>query len=275
MKSPLVTIIMAAFNARKYIEEAITSVINQNYENWELIIVNDGSIDKTGDIIMTFNDQRIKSLSQENNGVSSARNLAIQVMQGEFLCFLDADDVLPPNSIRSRMKIFMSNPDIDYVDGVVIYTDKDLMPTGVIYQPSFEGKPMKNLLKLERRCLFGNTWMIRVHTNVNYWFDEDLSHSEDVYFYLTICHQQEGLYTYTKSPILLYRKGDITAMSNILALAKGYKLLLDKVRTNKMGTRRQIANLRWKLSKITFLSFLFDAKDLKSAITFPLKFWQS
>ena len=72
--SPLVSIITPAYNAQKYIAQAINSVLSQTYKNWELIIINDGSSDNTEDIINSFCDERIIVISQSNGGVSSARN---------------------------------------------------------------------------------------------------------------------------------------------------------------------------------------------------------
>ena len=95
----LVSIIMPAYNVEKHIASSISSVLNQSYNNWELIIINDGSTDETEQTIKLFKDKRIKYFKKQNGGVSSARNLALIKMQGDYFCFLDADDRLTKNSL--------------------------------------------------------------------------------------------------------------------------------------------------------------------------------
>lgn len=88
----LVSIMMPAFNAESFIGDAINSVLEQSYPHWELLIVNDGSTDRTREVIAGFQDDRIHVFAQPNMGEAAARNVAIRNMRGEFLAFLDADD---------------------------------------------------------------------------------------------------------------------------------------------------------------------------------------
>ena len=97
-----VSIIMPVYNAGKYINRAIDSVINQSFQNWELLIINDGSTDDSEHKINEYSDKRIKYFQQINQGVSSARNQGLRHMNGGYFCFLDADDYLPSGSIESR-----------------------------------------------------------------------------------------------------------------------------------------------------------------------------
>ena len=92
----LVSIVMPAYNVEKYIEESIESVLYQTYSNWELIIVNDCSLDNTYKIIKKYHkkDSRIKSYSLlKNQGVANARNIAINNAKGKYITFLDSDDI--------------------------------------------------------------------------------------------------------------------------------------------------------------------------------------
>ena len=92
---PLVSIIMPVYNSEKYISEAIESVCNQSYKNWELLIVNDGSTDHTAKIIDDYSKKnfRIKVFHRKNEGVSMARNFALNQICGEYVTFIDSDDV--------------------------------------------------------------------------------------------------------------------------------------------------------------------------------------
>ena len=100
--NPLVSVIIPAYNAGKYIEMAVRSVLNQSYTNIELIVVNDGSTDSTLDVLSQFSD--INIISTPNKGVSHARNVGIDASNGEYISFLDADDELEHNAIEILVK---------------------------------------------------------------------------------------------------------------------------------------------------------------------------
>lgn len=108
-----ISIIMPAYNAEKYLELSILSVLNQNFNNFELIIVNDGSTDKSEQICKKYlSDERVKLISQNNSGPSSARNAGLKAMTGDFLMFLDADDFLDKNALSSLIEV-MEHRDVD------------------------------------------------------------------------------------------------------------------------------------------------------------------
>ncbi|HCY26764.1 MAG TPA: hypothetical protein DHV00_00145, partial [Alteromonas macleodii] len=96
-----VSVIMPAYNSSSFIEESISSILDQTFENLELIIIDDGSTDETLSIAKKWaeTDNRIVVLSQKNKGVSAARNTAISKATGEILAFCDSDDVWYPNKL--------------------------------------------------------------------------------------------------------------------------------------------------------------------------------
>ena len=108
----LVSVIMPAYNSEKYIGEAIESVLNQSYKNWELIIVNDASCDNTESIIKEYAAKNSKivliSLS-ENKGVSNARNIAVQNARGRFVAFLDSDDIWTSEKLAKQISFMKEN----------------------------------------------------------------------------------------------------------------------------------------------------------------------
>ncbi|PCJ89757.1 MAG: hypothetical protein COA57_00970 [Flavobacteriales bacterium] len=124
--NPLVSIIIPAYNAEKYIAETIQSVINQTYTNWELIIVNDGSTDNTEKIAQAYveKDQRIKYIYQENAGVSVARNKGVENSQGDYVAFLDADDIWCRQNLEKKVTI-LNNINIDWVYSDMLSIDKN------------------------------------------------------------------------------------------------------------------------------------------------------
>lgn len=137
---PLISILMAAYNSEKYIEEAIQSVINQTYKNWELIICDDCSLDNTFTICESYHvkDSRIKVIKNNDNmGQAQARNNAFLVSTGEYITILDSDDTIDKHKLEKQL-YFLLNNKCDLVgsnatmfnekDGVYGYIKKTYMP---------------------------------------------------------------------------------------------------------------------------------------------------
>jgi glycosyltransferase involved in cell wall biosynthesis len=124
----LVSIIIPAYNAERFISETINSVLNQTYTNWELIIINDGSTDKTLDIIQRFsaNDNRISYITKNNSGVSDTRNKGIEAAKGEYIAFLDADDVWMQNNLEKKIEVLKKDPSVDFVYSNMMQADQNL-----------------------------------------------------------------------------------------------------------------------------------------------------
>lgn len=109
---PLVSIGLAVYNGEKFVSRAIESVINQTFNNWELIIVNDGSTDSTHSIIKSFNDPRITIINlKRNQGVANARNKYIQATSGKYLAIIDADDQWLENKLATQIDFLEKHPD--------------------------------------------------------------------------------------------------------------------------------------------------------------------
>ncbi|QRN85485.1 glycosyltransferase [Clostridia bacterium] len=104
------SIITPAYNAEKFIVRGIESVLNQTFDDFELIVVDDGSNDQTLERLKTINDERLVVISQSNKGVSVARNTGISHARGEFICFLDADDEYRPNHLEHLAGLITKNP---------------------------------------------------------------------------------------------------------------------------------------------------------------------
>lgn len=111
IKNPLVSIIVPVYNGQRYLGECIDSILNQDYENIELIIVNDGSKDASSRIIDEYakKDKRVKAIYQKNSGVSSARNNGINNANGEYVTFVDADDYLEKDYVGYLCNLIVEN----------------------------------------------------------------------------------------------------------------------------------------------------------------------
>lgn len=246
---------MPAHNAGKFITEAIESVLNQTYSNFELIIIDDGSEDDTLEKAHCFSDPRINVIQQPHSGVARARNLGLSVMKGSFLVFLDADDVLPPASLAARATVLESNQHVSFVDGVVKYYDSQLTRSFKTWYPSYEGPPLEELVSLSGKCFFGNTWMIRRMNEFKYEFLDGLSHGEDLLFYIRLA-DKGGLYAHTPEVVLHYRANENSAMQNLKGLELGYKMILSEL--EKMENIQDASKKRFRLKsrKIMLRSYL-------------------
>ncbi|OOQ57279.1 glycosyltransferase family 2 protein [Mucilaginibacter pedocola] len=125
MPEPKITVLMPAYNAGKYIGEAIASVLAQTFTNFELMIVNDGSTDDTLDIISSFDDNRIVVIHQSNKGVSAALNTGLKYARAPYIARFDADDVCYPNRLQLQYDFITANPQYSIVGSEADYIDNE------------------------------------------------------------------------------------------------------------------------------------------------------
>ena len=126
MKSPLISVIVPTYNAELFLDETLESVLSQTYENWECIIVNDGSTDNTEKIAKKWceRDTRFRYIYKKNGGLSSARNCGIKESKAKYIAFLDADDILTFDSLEIRINVLIKQ-DVDLVATKIHrFTDK-------------------------------------------------------------------------------------------------------------------------------------------------------
>ena len=260
---PLISIIMAAYNAEATIAEAIESVLMQTYQQWELIIVDDGGTDNSYDISISFGDDRIQVIRQANEGVSIARNFGLRQMSGDYFCFLDADDTLPCQSLSARLKKFESSLEIAFVDGKIQVMDSTLTQVLEVREQTYFGNPFAALLKIDNSCFFGPTWMVRRDPNFNYEFKPGLTHGEDLLFYMMIS-QRGGVYAAVDEVIYNYRSGNQSAMSDLDGLWKGYQSIFRELKSRYDLSELQLGVFKRKITSIMFKSYLGHGKPLRA-----------
>jgi glycosyltransferase involved in cell wall biosynthesis len=123
--NPLVSVIIPCFNYGQFVGEAIQSVLNQTYPDLEVIVVDDGSTDTTRDVVYSFRDPRIRYVYQENAGENVARNTGIQQARGEFIAFLDADDLWLPQKLEKQLRLFEEDPEVGLAYCLFSYFDSE------------------------------------------------------------------------------------------------------------------------------------------------------
>jgi glycosyltransferase involved in cell wall biosynthesis len=127
---PQVSVIIPAYNAGKYLEETVRSVLAQTFADLEIIICDDGSTDDTATIAQSFSDPRVKYIHQKNAGVSSARNCSAAHSTGEYLAFLDADDLFHPANLEKKVAVLEQQKDVALVFADCIVIDANGKVTG-------------------------------------------------------------------------------------------------------------------------------------------------
>ncbi len=115
-----ISVIVPAYNSEQTILATITSVQNQTFPDWEVIVINDGSTDGTLQVLEQIQDEKIKIYSYDNGGVSFARNKGINYATGEFITFLDADDLWSPDKLELQLKALQNNPEAGVVYSLVV-----------------------------------------------------------------------------------------------------------------------------------------------------------
>lgn len=123
MNNNVVSVIIASYNYAQFIGETLDSLIAQTHENWECIIVDDGSTDNTAEVVADYSkrDARIKYIYQRNAGQAAARNSALKIVKGDYIQFLDADDLLEPQKLERQVEYLKSHSDTDIVYGETRY----------------------------------------------------------------------------------------------------------------------------------------------------------
>jgi glycosyltransferase involved in cell wall biosynthesis len=190
--TPLVSVIIPAYNTAAFIAEALESVFRQTLSDFEVIVINDGSSDtKEFERELSPYLDRIVYIKQENRGASAARNVGIYRAGGEYIAFLDSDDIWFPQYLKSQMRLFQQNPppDFVYTDGLVfggtLFTGKRMME---LY-PSNGAVTFESLII--EKCTVSTPGVIaRKQVLIDAGlFDENISHAEDFDLWLRVAHR--------------------------------------------------------------------------------------
>src|SRR3990172_2985097 len=133
MPLPLVSVVIPTYNSAQFIGEAVRSVLEQTYSHHEVIVVDDGSTDNSEDVLRLFGE-RIQYIHQENRGPSAARNGGIRLAKGDYICFLDADDLWLPGELEVQVSFMGCHKDV----GLVLSDHGEDDSTGIVSE-SFLG----------------------------------------------------------------------------------------------------------------------------------------
>jgi glycosyltransferase involved in cell wall biosynthesis len=205
---PLVSVIIPLYNAEKYVAEAIESVINQTYTHWELIIVNDGSTDNSLAVAKKYANEKIKVYSQENKGQCSASNYGFSKSNGDFIKFLDADDIFNKNLLQVCIDNFNENNEMIFIGIQYFKNTQNLnleFENKLLSQHIEFYEPMQFLLSNDSNMMQGGRWFIprEIIKKGGLWY-ENLSVINDFEYFtrLVLCCNK---IKYVRTKLFYYR----------------------------------------------------------------------
>ena len=182
---PLVSVIIPTYNKALYLKEAIESVLNQTYKNLELLVIDDGSTDNTAEIIKLFNDNRLIYFYQNNKGPAAARNVGIENSKGEFIAFLDSDDLWLEEKLEKQIKFLKENNEVGMLGTGFYKIDENKNIIGKKQFPADNDRLKKILIKFNPFAQSSVILRKEVIQKVGK-YDESFLESEDYDFWLRI-----------------------------------------------------------------------------------------
>jgi glycosyltransferase involved in cell wall biosynthesis len=182
-ETKLVSVVVPVYNAETYVGETLKSVLAQTYQNFEVIIVDDGGSDRSLEICRQFTDSRIKIVQQANRGLPGARNTGIRHAQGDYITLLDADDLWVPEKLEKHVAHLNASPDVGISFSYSAFIDDNGKPSGLHQMP----RKLKNITPAYVLCRNpvgnGSSAVIRRETLQSIEFKDDLYGVEEAFYF--------------------------------------------------------------------------------------------
>lgn len=263
---PKVSVVIPAYNAMVFLPETVESVLKQTYTDFEVLVINDGSSDNIINWASRVQDLRVKLISQANQGLPGARNTGIYHAQGEYIAFLDADDLWEPTKLEKQVKRLDEDPSLGVVYTWSNLVDEQNRPTGRVFASVAEGNVWQQLLETDvisngssavvRRCCFEMVGE----------FDRTLTSAEDLDMWLRIAAHYP--FAVVKEPLTLYRHHFGSMSKNRQRMIQNLQIVIEKafqaVPIESLHLRnRAYANINLNLAWLSI-----DEGDYNKAIHF-------
>jgi len=258
--NPLISVIIPVYNSEKTIKTTIDSVLNQTFNNFELIVINDGSTDSILDVLSQIQDYRLKVFSFENAGGNVSRNRGLYQAVGKFVSFLDADDLWIPDKLASQLKALQGNTDVkvayswtDYIDenGKFLVAGNHLSFNGDVYERLL----VSNFLENGSNPLIDKEALVELGG-----FDESLKAAQDWDMWLRLAAK----YSFICVPAvqILYRVSANSLSSNLVRQEKACLQVLERA----YYARKIVSKNVWNLSLANLYKYLV-CKALQEPLT--------
>ena len=249
---PTVSVIMPVYNVEQFVADAICSVLDQTFSDFELLIVDDGGADASMDICELFTDPRIRIIKQKNRGLAGARNTGIRNARGKYIAFIDSDDLWRPTKLCAHVAHLekQKTVGVSYAGSALI--DDDGVLIGVIQSPKlFDIRPEDVFLR--NPIGNGSAPVIRRATldsiayandrNEQCWFDENFRQSEDIECWMRIALTTNWAFEGVDDVLTLYRVNEGGLSANIMGQFESWKRMCAKVEKADPAFYRRWAKL--------------------------------
>ena len=201
-KNPKVSVIIPTYNRKGYIPDAIDSVLEQTYKDFEIIVVDDGSTDGTGEILRKRYGEKIRYFSKENGGCASARNFGVRMARGEYIAFLDSDDRYLPNKLEDQVVLLERNSSYGFVGSDIVVQEKKKSYLFRTIRPDRNGDIAYPLFMFTFFSLCAAIFRRSCFDKAGY-FNEGMRYNEDTDFLLRVAINFPS--GFSARPTLLYR----------------------------------------------------------------------
>lgn len=233
--SPRVSVIIATYNRRKLLKESIESVLNQSFQDFEIIVIDDGSTDNTSELIQEINSPKIRYYYQENSGRSHARNKALGLARGEFIAFNDSDDLYFPDKLEIQVKTMDHNPDVGMLYSTAKCIDEAGKETPSPYLYATSGDIYPHIayylpLTLLLPSIMLRRWVVERIGG----FDEALDRFEDTDMWRRSAKVTSAIGS--EKPLIAVRAHGGNSMENPELLIKRLDLYIDKIHREDGGS---------------------------------------
>lgn len=241
-----VSVIIPAYNAMQFLPDAVDSVLQQTFRDYEVILINDGSTDGIESWAAQVTDPRARLISQVNQGLASARNTGLSDAQGEYIAFLDADDLWEATKLEKQVQILDRYPDVGLVYTWVGSVDVQGNIRTKVRSNSIKGDAWETLIK-HNVIECGSVAMVRRFCFEQCGgFDSRLKYAEDWDMWLRIALKYP--FKVVEEPLVYYRSHSSNLSKNWSNMEPSYHLILDKVFSLATPEQQQFKNLAYALA---------------------------
>jgi len=254
MENSLVSVVIPTYNRAKVLKETISSALRQTYDNFEIIVIDDGSADNTESVVKNFEDKRVTYIKQSHKNAPTAKNKGILVSKGDYIAFLDSDDVWLPEKIEKQMKVFRNNklnPSVVYCG--IGYINEDGAEIKGIKLPAYRGNIFLKLLGTRRNVVLGagSTVLIKRECFERCGlFDENLSYRIDLDLLIRI--SKVFAFDYVPEVLAKIRMHEKRMSSNVDNILKGRELLFKKIYNDIKKHRKILAKYYYQTAVLYF-----------------------
>ncbi len=282
---PKISVVTSVYNGQKYLREAIDSILNQTFKDFEFIIIDDGSTDNSGAIIQSYNDTRIRLIQKENKGLAAALNVGIKAAKGKYIARMDADDISIPERLEKQLDFLENRRECVAVGSNAKVIDMNGAYLYISSQPS-TWKEIKK--KLPSSPFFHSSTMFRKDTAIECggYYEEIRHHFEDMVLwnkmadYGELWNIEKPLIKYRLVPLAITNRSLKTNLvmhnicNNILELGtvrKSDMEILDKI-TKKKSENWKMSNYFLKIGKV-YIERNFQRKKAYKNLILSIKYF--